>query len=61
MSPIPGTEYSSVITDALATYVAAVGAVFDPNVGLYSITTDQFANLQSLFFNIGGVSTSAPA
>lgn len=33
----------------------------DEATGLLSITPAQFANLQSLFFNIGGVSNNAGA
>lgn len=42
-------------TDAFSTYQAATGGVLDENTGLLRITPAQFANLQSLFFNIGGV------
>ncbi len=42
--------------DALATYQELTGAVFDNNVGLLSLTPEQFGNLESLFFNIGDVS-----
>jgi hypothetical protein len=42
--------------DALATYQQLTGAVEDEDTGLLSLTPAQFANLQSLFFNIGGVS-----
>ena len=45
-------------TDALATYQAATGAVPDDATGLLRLTPAQFANLESLFFNIGGVSNS---
>lgn len=42
-------------SDALARYQTATGAVLDSNTGLLSLTLDQFANLKSLFFVIGGV------
>ena len=42
--------------DALATYQQLTGAVFDNNVGLLSLTPEQFGNLESLFFKIGDVS-----
>ena len=41
--------------DAFATYQQLTGGVPDETTGLLSITPAQFANLQSLFFNIGGV------
>ena len=40
--------------DAFNRYRSATGAVLDNNVGLLRLTTAQFANLQSLFFTIGG-------
>ena len=43
--------------DAFATYEQLTGGVLDETTGLLSITPAQFANLQSLFFNIGGVRT----
>ncbi|KAI0326565.1 acid protease [Cubamyces sp. BRFM 1775] len=42
-------------TDALDTYVAATGAVFDETTGLYRITPTQFASLQNMLFIINGV------
>lgn len=41
--------------DALATYKKLTGAVEDVDTGLLKITAAQFANLQPLFFNVGGV------
>lgn len=57
---IPGYPYGSaaaymVGADAFATYQSLTGGVIDPTTGLLTITPDQFANLKSLFFNIGGV------
>lgn len=45
-----------IATDALARYRTATGAVLDNTTGLLRITAAQFANLQSLFFTINGVS-----
>lgn len=44
-------------TDAFARYQQATGAVLDNNTGLLKLTVAEFGNLQSLFFNIGGVCT----
>lgn len=43
-------------TDAFDAYQNVTGAVLDPTTGLLRLTPDQFANLQSLFFQIGDVS-----
>ncbi|EKM61849.1 uncharacterized protein PHACADRAFT_180873 [Phanerochaete carnosa HHB-10118-sp] len=48
-----GTTLLLLASDAFATYQQLTGAVLDPTTGLLSITPAQFANLQSLFFNIG--------
>ncbi|KAI0767720.1 acid protease [Fomes fomentarius] len=48
-----GTTLLLLATDALATYQSITGAVFDNNTGLLRLTPDQFANLESLFFQIG--------
>ncbi|KAM5546169.1 hypothetical protein V8D89_000295 [Ganoderma adspersum] len=48
-----GTTLVLLASDALATYQQVTGAVEDNNTGLLKITADQFANLESLFFNIG--------
>lgn len=40
--------------DAYNSYVSATGAVVDEGTGLLSITSAQYGNLQSLFFDIGG-------
>ena len=42
------------MADALTVYQRATGAVTDPTTGLLKITADQYANLESLFFHIGG-------
>ena len=44
------------LPDALATYQSLTGAVLDDNTGLLRLTPAQFANLESLFFQIGDVS-----
>ncbi|KAM5546222.1 hypothetical protein V8D89_000348 [Ganoderma adspersum] len=48
-----GTTLLLLASDALATYQQLTGAVLDNNVGLLSLTPEQFGNLESLFFNIG--------
>jgi cathepsin E len=50
-----GTTLLLIATDALTRYRAATGAVADRTTGLLRITPAQFANLQSLFFTINGV------
>ena len=52
----PNVILSAVILDAFAAYQTATGAIADETTGLLSLTPAQFANLQSLFFTIGGVS-----
>ena len=54
-----GTTLVLIASDALSRYQRATGAVADRNTGLLRLTTSQFANLQSLFFNINGVSSSS--
>ncbi|EKM61855.1 uncharacterized protein PHACADRAFT_248745 [Phanerochaete carnosa HHB-10118-sp] len=49
-----GTTLLLLASDAFAAYQQLTGAVLDPTTGLLSLTPAQFANLQSLFFNIGG-------
>ncbi|EJC99400.1 family A1 protease [Fomitiporia mediterranea MF3/22] len=49
-----GTTLFLLPTDAFNTYTTLTGATMDNNVGLLSLTPENFANLQSLFFNIGG-------
>ncbi|KAI0296360.1 aspartic peptidase A1 [Multifurca ochricompacta] len=43
-----------ITTDAFNRYSTATGAVLDVTTGLLSITSAQFANLESLFFTTGG-------
>lgn len=52
------TQYLTryVRADAFSAYQTATGGVPDNNTGLLKITADQFAALESLFFNIGDVS-----
>ncbi|KAJ3490046.1 hypothetical protein NLI96_g1724 [Meripilus lineatus] len=49
-----GTTLFLLPTDVIAKYQQVTGAQMDQNVGLLSLTPDQFANLESLFVNIGG-------
>ncbi|KAF7436454.1 hypothetical protein PC9H_003287 [Pleurotus ostreatus] len=51
-----GTTLVLIASDALSRYRSATGAVNDANTGLLRITAAQFANLQSLFFTVNGVS-----
>ncbi|KAG1737746.1 acid protease [Suillus lakei] len=51
-----GTTLILIATDAFIKYQLATGATLDPNTGLLMITSDQYANLQTLNFNIGGTS-----
>jgi len=50
-----GTTLLLLASDAFARYRTATGAVPDNATGLLRITAAQFANLQSLFFTISGV------
>ncbi|KAF5385370.1 hypothetical protein D9615_001228 [Tricholomella constricta] len=50
-----GTTLLLLASDAFARYLSATGAVQDQATGLLRITSAQFANLQSLFFTINGV------
>jgi len=43
-------------SDAFDKYKSATGATLDQNTGFLMISSDQYANLSSLYFNIGGVS-----
>ena len=49
-----GTTLLLLATDAFQAYQDATGATPDESTGLLSLTEAQFANLQSLFFTIGG-------
>ncbi|KAJ8591317.1 acid protease [Rhizopogon salebrosus TDB-379] len=51
-----GTPTIPIATDAYNEYKSATGATYDNNSGLLMISSDQYANLSSLYFNIGGVS-----
>jgi len=51
-----GTTLILIATDAYEKYVSATGAVFDSTVGLLSVTQEQYDNMKSLFFVVGGVS-----
>ncbi|GJE97834.1 aspartic peptidase A1 [Phanerochaete sordida] len=51
-----GTTLIVLAADAFATYQNLTGAVPDETTGLLKITQDQYDNLESLFFNIGGQS-----
>ncbi|KAJ3541125.1 hypothetical protein NM688_g6128 [Phlebia brevispora] len=56
-----GTTLTLIASDAFALYTSATGAVPNNDVGLLSLTTAQFANLQSLFFIINGVTVEFTA
>ncbi|KAL7280027.1 hypothetical protein ACG7TL_006441 [Trametes sanguinea] len=49
-----GTTLLLLATDAFQAYQKATGATLDNATGLLTLTEQQFENLQSLFFNIGG-------
>jgi len=49
-----GTSLLLLASDAFESYANATGATLDEDTGLYAIPSDQFGNLQSMFFNIGG-------
>ncbi|KAL5492996.1 hypothetical protein ACEPAI_4444 [Sanghuangporus weigelae] len=49
-----GTTLILLETDAFNTYTSLTGATEDATTGLLSISPENYANLQSLFFNIGG-------
>ncbi|KIJ40036.1 hypothetical protein M422DRAFT_257104 [Sphaerobolus stellatus SS14] len=49
-----GTTLILLASNAITAYQKANGAVLDNTTGLLRLTTAQFANLQSLFFTIGG-------
>lgn len=50
-----GTTLILLATDAFQEYQKLTGGVLDENTGLLRITVEQYANIQSLFFNIAGV------
>lgn len=49
-----GTTLLYLATDGFDAYVAATGATTDQSTGLLTITPENYANLQSLFFQVGG-------
>ena len=51
-----GTTLVLIATDAFQKYQKATGATLDNTTGLLTITEEQYNNLQSLVFNIGGTS-----
>ena len=56
MKPLCTLRPDRLLPDALATYQKITGAVSDSSTGLLKITAAQFDSLESLFFNVGGVS-----
>ncbi|KAH9021869.1 acid protease [Lactarius hengduanensis] len=50
-----GTTLVLIATDAFQEYQKATGATLDQTTTLLTLTNSQFNNLQSLFFDIGGV------
>jgi hypothetical protein len=50
-----GTTLLLLATDAFQAYQKATGATLDQTTGLLTITEKQYKNLQSINFNIGGV------
>lgn len=49
-----GTSLLLLATDGFDAYTAATGSTLDQNTGLLSISSANYANLQSLFLNVGG-------
>lgn len=49
-----GTTLILISSDAFSRYEKATGSVMDSTTGLLRLTIAQYANLQSLFFTIGG-------
>ncbi|KAG1736329.1 aspartic peptidase domain-containing protein [Suillus lakei] len=50
-----GTTLILIATDAFDKYQSATGATLDQNTGLLQISLDQYNQLSSLYFTIGGV------
>ncbi|KAF8551287.1 acid protease [Imleria badia] len=50
-----GTTLFLLATDAFQAYQQAIGATLDQTTGLLTITTQQYARLQSMYFKIGGI------
>ncbi|KAI0708416.1 acid protease [Earliella scabrosa] len=48
-----GSTLILLASDAFTAYKAATGAVLDPSTDFLKITSEQFKNLESLFFHIG--------
>ncbi|KAH8109685.1 family A1 protease [Phellopilus nigrolimitatus] len=48
-----GTTLVLIATNAFDTYTSLTGATLDDSVGLLSISSADYANLESLFFNVG--------
>ncbi|KAG2363009.1 aspartic peptidase domain-containing protein [Suillus spraguei] len=51
-----GTTLIYIATDAFDKYQSATGATVDSSTGFLTVTSEQYANLQTLYFNIGGTS-----
>ena len=51
-----GTTLVMIASDAFDTYVSLTGATEDETTGLLSISAENYANLESLFFNTAGTS-----
>ncbi|KAF8452923.1 aspartic peptidase domain-containing protein [Boletus edulis BED1] len=51
-----GSTLIYIASDAFQRYQSLTGATLDPITGLLTITSAQYANLQTLTFNIGGTS-----
>ena len=52
-----GTTLILLATDAYKAYVSATGATPDSSTGLLTISNSQYSQLESLFFEAGGVSS----
>ncbi|OCH86421.1 aspartic peptidase A1 [Obba rivulosa] len=50
-----GTTLLLLSSDAFSTYTQLTGATTDQTTGLLTLPASQFGNLESMFFNIGGV------
>ena len=55
--PSFGFVDNAVVSDAFKVYQNLTGAVMDKDTGLLRVTPQQFGNLRTLLFNIGGVSS----
>ncbi|OAX33575.1 acid protease [Rhizopogon vinicolor AM-OR11-026] len=51
-----GTTMILIATDAFVKYQSATGGTLDQSTGLLKISSDQYNNLSSLYYTIGGVS-----